>query len=67
MHQTLTARPSATTIFNRARLPRLTAIALAGLFAFAIPVRAQDYPVKPIRIVAGAAAGGLIDLFAPLP
>jgi len=64
MHQTLTARPSATTIFNRARLPRLTAIALTGLLAFAIPVCAQDYPVKPIRIVAGAAAGGLIDLFA---
>ncbi|MGZ3330068.1 MAG: Bug family tripartite tricarboxylate transporter substrate binding protein, partial [Xanthobacteraceae bacterium] len=30
----------------------------------ATPLSAEDYPSKPIRILAGAAPGGLIDLFA---
>jgi tripartite-type tricarboxylate transporter receptor subunit TctC len=44
--------------------PRAIAIALLGLLASAAPVAAQAYPTKPIRILAGAAPGGLIDLFA---
>jgi hypothetical protein len=27
------------------------------------PTAAQNYPAKPVRILAGAAPGGLIDLF----
>jgi tripartite-type tricarboxylate transporter receptor subunit TctC len=40
------------------------AAALAGLLCFTAPLSAQDYPNKPIRVIAGAATGGLIDLFA---
>ena len=40
------------------------AFAIASLLIVASPLAAQDYPSKPIRIIAGAAPGGLIDLFA---
>jgi tripartite-type tricarboxylate transporter receptor subunit TctC len=35
-----------------------------GILALAPPSAAQNYPAKPVRILAGAAPGGLIDLFA---
>jgi tripartite-type tricarboxylate transporter receptor subunit TctC len=40
------------------------AVALLGLLASIGPLAAQDYPSRPVRILAGAAPGGLIDLFA---
>jgi tripartite-type tricarboxylate transporter receptor subunit TctC len=40
------------------------ALAMIGLIANPIPGRTQDFPAKPIRILVGAAPGGLIDLFA---
>jgi tripartite-type tricarboxylate transporter receptor subunit TctC len=49
-------------------MPRLNSIrALVTCFVLlmpATPLWAEDYPSKPIRILAGAAPGGLIDLFA---
>ena len=39
-------------------------LAIAGLIATAIPGHSQDFPTKAIRIIVGAAPGGLIDLFA---
>src|SRR3954447_25104525 len=38
--------------------------ALIAIFTVIAPASAQDYPSKPVRVIAGAAAGGLIDLFA---
>jgi tripartite-type tricarboxylate transporter receptor subunit TctC len=43
--------------------PRLIAAALAAL-AVALPVAAQDYPTKPVRIMVGANAGGGTDVIA---
>jgi tripartite-type tricarboxylate transporter receptor subunit TctC len=40
------------------------AVALGALLSSPAAVVAQDFPNKPIRIIAGAAPGGLIDLFA---
>ena len=40
------------------------ALAIAGLIASPVPSHTQDFPTKPIRILVGAAPGGLIDLFA---
>ena len=37
---------------------------MVGLIASPIPGRTQDFPNRPIRILVGAAPGGLIDLFA---
>jgi tripartite-type tricarboxylate transporter receptor subunit TctC len=49
-------------------MPRLNSIRLLlaclVLLVPATPLSAEDYPSKPIRILAGAAPGGLIDLFA---
>jgi len=49
-------------------MPRLNAIrAFVTFFVLlmpATPLWAEDYPSRPIRILAGAAPGGLIDLFA---
>jgi tripartite-type tricarboxylate transporter receptor subunit TctC len=49
-------------------MPRLNSIrALVACFVLLVPATllwAEDYPSKPIRILAGAAPGGLIDLFA---
>jgi tripartite-type tricarboxylate transporter receptor subunit TctC len=42
---------------------RLFATALAAL-AIALPVAAQDYPTKPVRIMVGANAGGGTDVIA---
>ncbi|HEY8242178.1 MAG TPA: tripartite tricarboxylate transporter substrate binding protein [Casimicrobiaceae bacterium] len=42
---------------------RLIAAALAAL-AVALPVAAQDYPTKPVRIMVGANAGGGTDVIA---
>ena len=44
------------------RTPRIAA-ALAAL-ALALPVAAQDYPTKPVRIMVGANAGGGTDVIA---
>jgi tripartite-type tricarboxylate transporter receptor subunit TctC len=37
---------------------------MAGLIVSPVPGRTQNFPTKPIRILVGAAPGGLIDLFA---
>jgi tripartite-type tricarboxylate transporter receptor subunit TctC len=34
------------------------------LFAFALPLRASDYPSKPIRFVVPWPAGGIVDVVA---
>jgi tripartite-type tricarboxylate transporter receptor subunit TctC len=41
-----------------------TIIALLGVVALVWAAPAQEFPHKPVRILAGAAAGGLIDQFA---
>jgi tripartite-type tricarboxylate transporter receptor subunit TctC len=46
------------------RIRTAFSLAIAGLIAVAAPGHAQDYPNKPVRIIVGAAPGGLIDLFA---
>ena len=47
------------------RCTRMTfSVAIVTLIATAIPGHTQDFPTKPIRILVGAAPGGLIDLFA---
>jgi tripartite-type tricarboxylate transporter receptor subunit TctC len=43
--------------------PRLIALALVAL-SVALPVAAQDYPTKPVRIMVGANAGGGTDVIA---
>jgi tripartite-type tricarboxylate transporter receptor subunit TctC len=40
------------------------AAALAALIAASVPAPAQDFPSKPIRILVGASAGGLVDIVA---
>ncbi len=40
------------------------AAALAALIAATVPAPAQDFPAKPIRIMVGASAGGLVDIVA---
>ena len=47
-----------------AHAARLVVSALAGLLALAPPAAAQTFPDKPIRIMVGASAGGLVDLMA---
>src|SRR5260221_13734276 len=37
--------------------------ALALLLAFASPVLAQDFPNKPVRVIATSSAGGISDIF----
>jgi tripartite-type tricarboxylate transporter receptor subunit TctC len=49
---------------HRRRSLRLLAACLACLLSVGASAYAQDYPSKPVRIIAGAAPGGLIDLFA---
>ena len=41
----------------------LAAVLAAGLAAFAVPPAAQDYPSRPIRIIAPFGAGGPGDVF----
>ncbi len=43
------------------RFPRI--LALLVLAASALPVAAQDYPVRPIRAIASQGPGGLSDIF----
>lgn len=45
---------------------RASGALLAALLAFAAPAAAQDYPSRPVTIVAPAAPGGLYSLFARL-
>jgi tripartite-type tricarboxylate transporter receptor subunit TctC len=40
-----------------------TALALAALTAFAAPAPAQEYPTRPIKIIAPFGAGGPGDVF----
>src|ERR1041385_926858 len=40
------------------------AFAIGSVVSIAAPARAEDFPSKPIKILVGAAPGGLIDLFA---
>ena len=53
-----------TFIHKRALRTAVSALGTAGLLALALPVHAQDYPAKPVRIVIGLAAGGGIDVIA---
>jgi tripartite-type tricarboxylate transporter receptor subunit TctC len=49
---------------NSTELLSRTVIALLGVVALVCGAPAQEFPHKPVRILAGAAAGGLIDQFA---
>jgi tripartite-type tricarboxylate transporter receptor subunit TctC len=51
-------------VFSVFKTLGFTGLGLIALLADAAPAAAQDYPTKPIRILAGTAPGGLIDLFA---
>jgi tripartite-type tricarboxylate transporter receptor subunit TctC len=42
---------------------RGVALALVALVASVLPALAQDYPAKPIRVIASSAAGGISDIF----
>jgi tripartite-type tricarboxylate transporter receptor subunit TctC len=44
--------------------PTLAAILIVALAAFAAPVRADNYPDRPVRIIVGYAAGGSVDIVA---
>ena len=47
------------------RCARMTfSLAIVILVGTAVPGHTQDFPTKPIRVLVGAAPGGLIDLFA---
>jgi tripartite-type tricarboxylate transporter receptor subunit TctC len=39
------------------------AVALCGVFALAAPAAADDYPTRPIRIIASQGPGGLSDIW----
>jgi tripartite-type tricarboxylate transporter receptor subunit TctC len=39
------------------------ALVAAAVAAFALPAVAQDYPSKPMRVIASSAAGGISDIF----
>lgn len=41
----------------------LSAIVLAAAVLYALPAAAQDYPAKPMRVIASSAAGGISDIF----
>jgi tripartite-type tricarboxylate transporter receptor subunit TctC len=41
----------------------LSAIVLAAAVLYALPAAAQDYPAKPVRVIASSAAGGISDIF----
>jgi tripartite-type tricarboxylate transporter receptor subunit TctC len=43
--------------------PWTRVLALAALLASALPVMAQDYPNRPIRVIASQGAGGLSDVW----
>jgi tripartite-type tricarboxylate transporter receptor subunit TctC len=45
---------------------RVTAVALAGLAVIAATASAQEYPTKPVRIIAPFAAGGSTDVLTRL-
>lgn len=45
---------------------RVLTMALAAVLVLAAPARAQDYPVRPIRIIVPTAPGGLSDGFVQL-
>ena len=50
------------------RLTRRTLLSAAGALAAApvLPVRAQPWPSRPVRIIVGTAAGGSPDIVAKL-
>jgi hypothetical protein len=57
-------KPFITPISRRTFTSSSIALALAGLLAATAPGQTQGFPTKPIKILVGAAPGGLIDLFA---
>ena len=45
-----------------AALPTILALSVAAL-SLAAPAAAQDYPARPIRVIASSSAGGTSDIF----
>ena len=60
------ARTDTRTLTNTTTMKRLAELAALLALAFALPVGAQDYPNKPIRVIVPYSAGGGVDILARL-